>query len=100
MKLLHSPYSFTIVSTPHTKAPAKSLAEHGDALQLELQTEASSLHHSTRSVLKGTLKNASRQYQRALGRFGMAMTLIQASVAVFTFLLVQEILVIDFTSYI
>lgn len=56
------------------EAPAKKLAEHGDALQLELGEQTSNLHHSTRSVLKGTLKNASRQYQRATRRFKLAMT--------------------------
>ena len=62
---------------PHglIEAPAKKMAEHGDALQLELGECSSSLHHSTRSVMKGTLKNASRQYQRATRRFNLAMSL-------------------------
>ena len=55
------------------QAPAKKLAEYGDALQEELGSGTSALHHSTRSVVKGTLKNASRQYQRAARRFKMAM---------------------------
>ena len=56
------------------EAPAKKLAEHGDALQLELGEQTSNLHHSTRSVLKGNVKNDSRQYQRATRRFKLAMT--------------------------
>ena len=55
------------------QAPAKKFAEMGDALQEELGSGTSALHHSTRSVVKGTLKNASRQYQRAARRFKMAM---------------------------
>ena len=49
--------------------------EHGDALSAELREGSSGLHHSTRSVLKGTLKNASRQYQRATRRFNLALKL-------------------------
>lgn len=56
-----------------SQAPAKKLAEYGDALQEELGSGTSALHHSTRSVVKGTVKNASRQYQRATRRFKMAM---------------------------
>ena len=55
------------------QAPAKRFAEQGTALQLELGTATSVLRQSTRSVVKGTIKNASRQYQRAVGRFNMAM---------------------------
>ena len=57
------------------KAPAKRFAEHGDALQEELGSSTSALHSSTRAVVKGTIKNASRQYQNAVRRLGMAMIL-------------------------
>lgn len=55
------------------KAPAKRFAEQGDALQLELGASTSLLHSSTKSVVKGSIKNASRQYQRAVKRFKMAL---------------------------
>ena len=71
------------------KAPAKKLQEHGHALRLELQGSAAPatvLHKSTRTVLKGHLKNASRQYKRVVVRFGFALKLscIEATVWKFT----------------
>ena len=60
------------------KAPAKKLQEHGHALRLELEGSAAPatvLHKSTRTVLKGHLKNASRQYKRVVARFGFALKL-------------------------
>lgn len=61
-----------------SKAPAKKLQEHGQALRLELQgsgAPSTVLHKSTRTVLKGHLKNASRQYKRLVVRFGFALKL-------------------------
>lgn len=67
-------HPFAYVSIP-PKAPAKKFVEQGQALQLELGSATSSLHRSTQSVVKGTLKNASRQYQRTVQRFNMGMNL-------------------------
>ena len=58
-----------------SKAPAKRFAEQGDALQEELGSSTSALHSSTKAVVKGTMTNASRQYQNAVRRLGMAMIL-------------------------
>lgn len=59
-----------------TEAPAKTLQAHGKALQAELRCDpALALHHSTTSVLKGNLKNASRKYKTTVHRFGMALKL-------------------------
>lgn len=71
--LLH--YTHFHVETAFPKAPAKRFAEQGDALQEELGPSTSALHSSTKAVVKGTIKNASRQYQIAVRRLGMAMTL-------------------------
>lgn len=59
-----------------TEAPAKTLQAHGKALQAELRCDpALALHHSTTSVLKGHLKNASRKYKTTVRQFGMALKL-------------------------
>ena len=58
------------------EAPAKTLQAHGKALQAELRCDpALALHHSTTSVLKGHLKNASRKYKKTVHRFGMVLKL-------------------------
>ena len=58
------------------QAPAKKMAEQGQALRAELQCAPGAvLHSSTQSVVKGSLKNASRQYKRAVMRFSMSLNL-------------------------
>lgn len=53
------------------------MADQGQALRAELRTcdVAAGLHPSTQRVLKGHVKNASRQYKRAVARFGMVLIL-------------------------
>ncbi len=62
------------------KAPAKSLSSHGQALQAELRCDPGvALHPSTSCILKGGTKNSSRQYKRAVKRFGFSLSLGHAS---------------------
>ncbi|CAL1160091.1 unnamed protein product [Cladocopium goreaui] len=60
------------------EAPAKALVDQGQALRAELGTcdVGRVLHDSTQSVLHGHETNSSRQFKRAVARFGMAMILI------------------------
>ena len=57
------------------KAPAVSLAEHADALREETADAAEPPQLSTTGVLGCKRKHASRQYKRAVNRFGFALTL-------------------------
>lgn len=63
---------------PAHEAPAKALVDQGQALRAELGTcdVGRVLHDSTQSVLHGHETNSSRQFKRAVARFGMAMILI------------------------
>ena len=67
------------------EAPAKAFAAQGKALREEISNSAV-LHGSTQSVLKGHLKNSSRQYKRAVNRFNLAMTLVPETSAFFVFI--------------
>lgn len=58
------------------EAPAQTLQAHGTALQNELQCDpCAALHPSTVTMLGRSIKNASRQYQRAAKRFGFSLNL-------------------------
>ena len=59
------------------EAPAKALVAQSQALRAELQTcdVGMVLHSSTQKVLHGHVANSSRQFKRAVGRFGFALNL-------------------------
>lgn len=59
------------------EAPAKALVAQSQALRAELQTcdVGMVLHDSTQKVLHGHVANSSRQFKRAVGRFGFALNL-------------------------
>ena len=68
--------------------------DHVHALGSELRSSVDpsrALHHSTTSVLKGHLKNASRQYKKAVVRFGFALTLSKLAKDYFFLIFVDPI---------
>ena len=63
------------IPTFHTEATAKSLAEHNLALRQELQERPELRHHLSTRVLGCQERNASRQYKRAVRKFGFSLNL-------------------------
>lgn len=68
-----------------SEAPAKALVAQSQAVRAELQTcdVARVLHSSTQTVLHGHVANSSRQFKRAVGRFGFALNLFSKQSHIF-----------------